>query len=94
MSLPVGATLKRLARALAVAGGILAGLLLLLGRLALAQQLWGKAQGYLEASVSLHNSLAAQVELTRLFEQLDRPDDARRHADACVQLALAQAAGT
>ena len=27
-----------------------AGLLLLLGRLALAQQLWGKAQGYLEAS--------------------------------------------
>ncbi|MCG9080694.1 heme biosynthesis HemY N-terminal domain-containing protein [Laribacter hongkongensis] len=71
-----------------------AGLLLLLGRLALAQQLWGKAQGYLEASVSLHNSLAAQVELTRLFEQLDRPDDARRHADACVQLALAQAAGT
>ncbi|MCG9081616.1 YhdP family protein [Laribacter hongkongensis] len=30
MSLPVGATLKRLARALAVAGGILAGLLLLL----------------------------------------------------------------
>ncbi|MCG8995862.1 heme biosynthesis HemY N-terminal domain-containing protein [Laribacter hongkongensis] len=71
-----------------------AGLLLLLGRLALAQQLWGKAQGYLEASVSLHNSLAAQVELTRLFEQLDRPDDARRHADACVQLVLAQAAGT
>lgn len=68
-----------------------AKLLLTLGRLARAQQLWGKAQGYLEASASLEPSLAAHAELARMFEQLDRPDDAARHYEASVALALAQA---
>ncbi|MDE1713627.1 hypothetical protein PWG14_13725, partial (plasmid) [Chromobacterium amazonense] len=44
-------------------------LLLALGRLAQAQQLWGKAQNYLEASVSIQPTLCAHAELAKLFER-------------------------
>ncbi len=66
-------------------------LLLMLGRLARAGQLWGKAQSYFEASLSIESSLAGHAELARLLEALDRRDDARKHFDACLQLALAEA---
>lgn len=63
-------------------------LLLMLGRLALAQQLWGKAQNYFEASISVAPTLAAHAELARLFESLNRLDEADHHYTECVQLAL------
>lgn len=56
-----------------------AGLLLALGRLCLQQRLWGKAQNYLEASLSVEETRDAHLELARLFDQLERPEDANRH---------------
>lgn len=61
-----------------------AGLLLALGRLCLRQRLWGKAQSYLEASLSVEPTQAAHLELARLFDQLERPDEANRHYRASV----------
>lgn len=55
------------------------GLLLTLGRLCLRGQLWGKAQSYIEASLSLAPSRMAHLELARLLESLERPADAQRH---------------
>ncbi len=55
------------------------GLLLALGRLCLRGQLWGKAQSYFEASLSIVPTRAAHLELARLAEQLDREADAARH---------------
>lgn len=45
------------------------GLLLLLGELAYDHQLWGKAQGYLEASLALSESIPARLMLAKVFEQ-------------------------
>jgi len=67
-----------------------AQLLLALGRLCLAQRLWGKAQIYLEASLSLDDQRAVRLELARLFEQTERWDEAMPHYRA----ALASAAST
>ena len=60
------------------------GLLLALGRMCLRQRLWGKAQSYLEASLSVDPTQAAHLELARLFDQLERPDEANRHYRASV----------
>lgn len=49
-------------------------LLLSLGQLCLRQQLWGKAQSYFEASISVAPSRAAYLELARLAEQLGRSE--------------------
>ena len=54
-------------------------LLLALGRLCVRQRLWGKAQSYLEASLGLGEGPEAHLELARLFDQLDRTDEANRH---------------
>ena len=62
-----------------------AQLLLTLGRLCLAQRLWGKAQSYLEASVSVEDQRDARLELARLFEQTERPDAAMRHYRAAAE---------
>jgi HemY protein len=62
-------------------------LLLALGRLCAQRQLWGKARSYLEASLAVAASCAAHVELARLLDHLERPDDANRHyraAAACL----------
>ena len=56
-----------------------AGLLLALGRMCFRQKLWGKAQSYLEASLSLEPGQAAHLELAHLFDQLERPEEANRH---------------
>ena len=45
-------------------------LLLVLGRLCIQQQLWGKAKSFLEASLSLRETRSANIELARLHEQL------------------------
>ncbi len=55
-----------------------ATLLLALGRMCLRQRLWGKAQNYLEASLSVEASRDAHLELARLFDQLERPEEANR----------------
>ncbi len=65
-------------------------LLLALGRLCARQQLWGKAQSYLEASIAIEPTCSAHLELARLHEQLDRPDAARAQYRASLDLAVAQ----
>jgi len=54
-------------------------LLLTLGRLCLAQELWGKAQSYLEASLSEEPSRDAHSALAHLFDRIGKPEDANRH---------------
>lgn len=61
-----------------------AELLLALGRLCLAQRLWGKAQNYLEASLSLADSRELRLDLARLFEQTERAEEAMRHYRAAA----------
>lgn len=56
-----------------------ARLLLMLGRLCVQNELWGKAQSYLEASLSVEPLRATHVELARLHERLDRESEAQRH---------------
>lgn len=76
-----------------------AELLLALGRLCARQQLWGKAQSYLEASLAVARSCAAHIELARLFDHLERADDANRHyraaanCQADVQMRASQSRG-
>lgn len=71
-----GLTGRDPARALAHAEALLARhrddaeLLLALGRLALANRLWGKARDYLEASLARENRMETLVELARLSESL------------------------
>lgn len=55
-----------------------ASLLLTLGRLCFAQRLWGKAESYFEASLSVEETRAGHLELARLFDELGRGDDADR----------------
>ncbi|MBL8482197.1 MAG: heme biosynthesis protein HemY [Rhodocyclaceae bacterium] len=53
-----------------------ADLLLALGRMCVAAQLWGKAQSYLEASLALLPSRAAMLELALLHEKLQHGEEA------------------
>lgn len=53
-----------------------AGLLLALGKLCMHQQLWGKAQSYLDASLSLESSPAAYAALGQLAEKLGKHEEA------------------
>lgn len=63
-----------------------AGLLLSLGRLCMAQRLWGKAQSYLEASLSIEASQETHLELARLADELGKADDANRHYRIAAQI--------
>ena len=63
-----------------------AQLLLALGRLCRQQQLWGKAQSYLEASLSIQPSRAAHIGLAELFDQLERPEQANRHYRTAAEM--------
>lgn len=65
-------------------------LLLTLGRLCLAQELWGKAQSYLEASLSEEPSRSAHVALAQLYDRIGKPEDANRHYRASVDVKLRQ----
>lgn len=51
-------------------------LLSALGHLCADAELWGKAQNYLEASLSFEATRAAYLELARLYERLGRSTDA------------------
>lgn len=59
-------------------------LLLALGRMCLSLRLWGKAQSYLEASLSLADTREVRLELARLLEQTDRVDEAAQHYRAAA----------
>lgn len=61
-------------------------LLAALGRLCVHAELWGKAQSYLEASLSLEESRAAHLDLARLSERLERDPDAQRHYRRAAEL--------
>ncbi|MGO8755260.1 MAG: heme biosynthesis HemY N-terminal domain-containing protein [Gallionellaceae bacterium] len=63
-----------------------AGLLLALGKLCLHQQLWGKAQNYLDASISISPCRRAYMELGRLAEMLQKPHDAFRYFRKSMEL--------
>jgi HemY protein len=63
-----------------------AGLLLALGKLCLHQALWGKAQSYLEASVSVSPSRAAYTALGQLAERLQQPDQAFKYFQKAMEL--------
>lgn len=63
-----------------------AGLLLALGKLCLHQKLWGKAQSYLDASISLLPSQAAYNSLGKLAEKLDKKDDAFNYYHLAMEL--------
>ena len=56
-----------------------AGLLLALGKLCMHQKLWGKAQNYLEASVSLAPGPAAYDALGQLAERMGKPEQAAKY---------------
>jgi HemY protein len=63
-------------------------LLLTLGRLCAYRELWGKAQSYLEASVSVQPTRAAHLELARLLDRIGREAEAARHYRAATDAAL------
>lgn len=63
-----------------------ARLLKALGRMCLRQRLWGKAQSYLEASLAVRDTPAGHLELARLFDQLERPEEANKHYRASAKL--------
>ena len=55
-----------------------------------AQQLWGKAQTYLEASLALDDAYRTHVALGELLARLGRNDEANAHLAAALKLALAE----
>ncbi|MEM7563331.1 MAG: heme biosynthesis HemY N-terminal domain-containing protein [Pseudomonadota bacterium] len=66
-----------------------AHLLLALGRIAMRARLWGKAQGYLEASIGAEATPAACLSLAELFEQhLQQPDKAAVYFKQGLKLSL------
>jgi HemY protein len=67
-----------------------AALLYALGVLCERQQLWGKAQTYLEASLALDNTWRTHVALGELLARLERNDEANAHLAAALRLALAE----
>ena len=65
-------------------------LLLTLGRLCAQQELWGKAQSYLDASVAVEPTYSAHLCLAELHDKLGHADSARRHNRESLDLAVAQ----
>ena len=65
-------------------------LLLSLGRLCAHQELWGKAQSYLEASLSVEPTYSAHLALAKLHDRLGGSDAAHRHYRDSLELAVYQ----
>jgi HemY protein len=65
-------------------------LLLVLGKLCSHQGLWGKAQSYLEASLSIEPTHSARLELAKLFEHTGKPEAAAAQYRQALELTLAQ----
>jgi HemY protein len=69
-----------------------AGLLLSLGKLCIREGLWGKAQSYLEASLSVHPGSAAHLALAQIMDKLNRPDAAAQHYRQSLECKMAECA--
>ena len=67
-----------------------AGLLLTLARLCSAQQLWGKAQSYLEASLAIAPSAEGHVRMAELKTQSDQQGEACQHYQKALALCRSQ----
>lgn len=65
-------------------------LLLALGSVCSAEQLWGKAEDYLGLAVKRQPSVAAHAALGELYETLDRRDQAAEQFRAATRLAVAR----
>lgn len=65
-------------------------LLLVLGRLCAQRELWGKAQNYVEASISVEPMYSAHLALAQLHDRLGNADAARRHYRESLDLAVNQ----
>ena len=63
-----------------------AQLLAALGQLCAQAELWGKAESFLEASLSFDENRAARLALARLTERLGRRSDAERHYRKAAEL--------
>lgn len=63
-------------------------LLVTLGGLCMQQQLWGKAQSYLEASLSIEETREAHLALAALADELGRTDAANAHYRTAARLSL------
>jgi HemY protein len=61
-------------------------LLAALGRLCAHAELWGKAQNYLETSLSFEESRATHLELARLLDRLERGAQAQQHYRRAAEL--------
>ncbi|MFY7698181.1 MAG: heme biosynthesis HemY N-terminal domain-containing protein [Legionella sp.] len=71
-----------------------AELLLSLGLLAKKQQLWGKAQQYLQASIAITPTTDAYLALGDIFEQLEEPDQSRANYRDGLLLTITTATNT
>ena len=69
-------------------------LLLTLGRLCARQELWGKAQSYLEASLAIEPTYSAHFALAQLQERLGNADAARVRYRDSLEFALVQLRAT
>jgi HemY protein len=57
---------------------------LALGRMCLSQGLWDRAQAHLEAALALADQREVRLELARLYEQMQRNDEAIKHYRAAA----------
>jgi HemY protein len=62
-------------------------LLLALGKLCMRQELWGKAQSYIEASLALEPTHDGHMTLAALMERIGRPQEAILHFRRSAELA-------
>lgn len=67
-----------------------AHLLLTLGRLCAYQELWGKAQSYLEASIGVEPTVTAHRELAMLHEKIGQNEEAEAQYRKSLDLAVRQ----
>lgn len=67
-----------------------ATLLLTLAQLCARQELWGKAQSYVEASIAVEETYSAHFEAARLYERAGNLDAANRHYRESLDLAVAR----
>lgn len=64
-----------------------ANLLLALGKMCMRQQLWGKAESYLEASISVKADAENHLTLANMLESRGEQSSAARHYRLSAQLA-------